>query len=210
MFWYETSLDSSFVSGENSDGTVITQWKDNNPQTTYKYSAFAGQKTASSSISYNTSSGATSGNTSGPTYIENGINGIPTLRFTNNATSAYRYLAVDGSAKNNSGEGITAFAVVNYRSGTGWIYDRVCINSSTVPTDCSSSITGGNPLFGTETDNIGLITMYPTKIGHHAENDTDNLDIDISEVIFFAGRVKTEDRRTIEAYLGKKYGIKVN
>ena len=270
MFWYETSLDSSFVSGENTDNAVITQWKDNNPQTTYKHNAFAGQRTNSSSISYNVAPSATSGNTSGPTYIENGINDLPTLRFTNNNALAYRYLVVDGNVKNIGNEGITAFAVVSYRSGTGWILDRVCVNGSLAPTLCGSSTNGGRPLFGgwmlsgelrfdrrddnnntppstwnastgytmaasqkyiltferkygtsfnvyvngtvvkSEVDAIGPINMNTTKIGRHTENDNDNIDIDISEVIFFSGRVKTDDRKLIEAYLGEKYGVKIN
>lgn len=222
-------------------------------------------------VSYNAASSGTSGNTSGPTYIENGINGIPTLRFTNAATT-YRYLTVDYGAKNLSNEDITAFAVINYRGGGGWIFDRSCVNSSAAPVACASAFNTGDPLFGsqidasrnllfdrrdsarvemggswnfdtgydiavgtkyvltferkygssfiayvngaatgtTNSDTIGVIPMDPVKIGRHADNNADTLDIDISEMILFSGSLKIADREIIENYLGKKYGIKVN
>jgi len=270
MFWYETSLETSFIRGESSDGKVITQWKDNNPQTTDKHNAFAGQRTDSSAISYNPAPGASAENTSGPTYIQNGINDLPTLRFTNDNALAYRYLTVDGNVKNIVDQDITAFAVVSYRSGTGWIIDRTCVNESLAPVDCSVSINAGMPLFGvwtlsgelrfdrrddygntpnsdwniatgytmdasqkyvitlerkygislniyvngtvvsSEPDAFGAMNLSPIKIGRHADNDSDNIDVDISEVIFFSGMFKTEDRIAVEAYLGKKYGVKMN
>jgi hypothetical protein len=35
--WYETSLDKSFIDAEESDGTPITTWFDNNIQSSFKY-----------------------------------------------------------------------------------------------------------------------------------------------------------------------------
>jgi prepilin-type N-terminal cleavage/methylation domain-containing protein len=271
IFWFETSLEASFLSSEASDQTVITQWNDINPQNSYKANAWAGQRTTASAISYNIASSGTTLNTSGPTYIENGINSVPTLRFTNAATT-YRYLSVDYSAKNFQNEGMTVFAVVSHRSGSGWIFDRNCVTSAGVPNACGSSYNLGNPLFGaqissnsllfdardnagtltssgnfyfttggtlspnnkyvltferrygtdfrafingivtstTVADGLGMINMDPVKIGRHADNNADTLDIDISEFILFSGKVKDVDREAVEDYLGKKYGIKVN
>ncbi len=146
LFWYETTLDDSFLVGENENGTVITTWKDINPQSTTKHHAYAAQKTNAALVSYNLAGGATSGNSSGPTYISKGMGDLPTLRFTNEATT-YRYVAVDGTAKNTNADDITFFFVMNYRSGSGWAVDRVCSNDG-VPVDCGATNNSGNPIWG--------------------------------------------------------------
>lgn len=147
LFWYETSSDASFLSSEAENLTVITQWNDINPQSTGKFNAYAGQKTNASAITYNLASSSTSGNTSGPTYIKDGINGIPTLRFTNAATT-YKYLVADYSARNLPTDDMTMFLVIYYRSGDGWIIDRACNNNSNATYACFPNYNNGNPLFG--------------------------------------------------------------
>lgn len=271
LFWYETSLENSLISSETEDGTAITIWNDINPQSTYKNNAYAGQRTNASGIGYNLATSGTSGNTSGPTYVQNGINNIPTLRFTNAATT-YRYMVVDAGARNQTLADMTMFAVIHYRSGSGWIADRNCVNTSFVPTACGSSRNGGMPLFGAEisagtlrfdardtagtvtssgtyyfttgstlttnrkyvltneriygtafrayvngvvtstavADNLGIMDLDPVKIGRHVDNNTDTLDVDISEIIMFSGKISNQDREDIEEYLGKKYDIDVN
>jgi prepilin-type N-terminal cleavage/methylation domain-containing protein len=275
ILWFEPSLDDSFIDTEASDGTAITMWKDTSPQNAYKNNALAGQVANSAIFSYNPAAGATAGNTSGPTYIEDGINGIPTLRF-NNSSGSFRYLAVDPNFKNNPPVGMTMFIVVNYRSGSGWIADRICMNASKAAVVCSAAADLGRPLFGASISgasdllmnirgddnsvlasvgnwnfdtgqniainkpyvftferNFGVaattyvngssaysansskvdtitssITMDPVKLGAHADNtNASAVDIDISEVIFYTGRVKSADRHAVELYLGKKYGI---
>jgi len=44
MFWWETTLDESFLPGEATDGAEITQWNDNNPVTNDKINGYRGQK----------------------------------------------------------------------------------------------------------------------------------------------------------------------
>jgi hypothetical protein len=213
------------------------------------------------------------GNTSGPIYTEDGIGGIPTLRF-NNSGGSFRYVVVDPNFKNIPNGGMTMFVVMRYRTGNGYFIDRTCVNSSNVVISCGSAPNTGRPLFGfdnangsellfdirdnagvsltgtfhydtgfaiqantpyvftfernygvaatayvngsstysgnsSQADVLGIITLDVPKIGRHSDNATDTQDIDISEVIFYVGRVKSADRDAIEEYLGKKYGIKV-
>lgn len=158
VVWYEPVLDSSFVEGEAVDGKIISQWNDNNPQNSTRLNAKAAQATDSSKITYNGVSGANSTNTSGPTYVEDGINHIPTLRFTNAATT-YVYLAVDAAMRNLGRQSATLFVVVRYRSGSGFFIDRVC-QTNGVPVTCVAAANLGEPLFGLHVGNDGSLSPY--------------------------------------------------
>ncbi len=257
MFWLEPTLESSFVQSETNDQTTITQWKDINPQGG-KFNAYSGQRTDNTKFTYNAASGGTSVNTRGPTYIENGLNSIPTLRFTNNGSSAYRYMVIDDTMKSGPIEDLTLFAVITYRSGNDSLIDRqsrlglplfgIGVNSdstlnSIVRSDNTATATvlnsgytlaanrsyiittqreyktslkmyinGTSSFGGTSTvayTDGDPITLDPIKIGRHYSTNTGNLDIDISELIFFSGKITTEERQSVEDYLGTKYGLKV-
>lgn len=274
VFWYETSFATSFTEEKMVDGSVVEQWNDNNPQSPTKLNAFAGQEDDSSVFTFNPAAAAVNGTTSGPTYIKKGINGLPTLRFTNNASSAYQYLAVDSKMRNTPQESMQLFMVVKYRGGEGFLLDRVCTDASGAPvnTSCLSSLSAGWPLFepsvhsgllrsyvrhdsddfasigagsyylpghamvpgktviitlerdynhsfttyvdgnklSSVADSGETIALDPYKIGRHYVNDTDSLDFDVSEIIFFSGVMSKRDRGLIEDYLGKKYNISVN
>ncbi len=64
LMWMETSLESSFDSNISDNDKILT-WKDNNPQSSYKINF------SQSNATYQ------------PTYIDNGINGLPSLGFNN-------------------------------------------------------------------------------------------------------------------------------
>ena len=61
VLWYETSMEDSVVT--DSEG-IITRWKDRNFQSTRRTDAYDGERSINS-----------------PIYVEDGINGLPTLRF---------------------------------------------------------------------------------------------------------------------------------
>lgn len=66
--WFETSLDASFDANKNFDGNTISNWRDINPQSAIKKSTYV--------------VGAGGGGCSTcPTFVENGINGLPSLNF---------------------------------------------------------------------------------------------------------------------------------
>lgn len=111
MFWWETSLEESFLSGENSDGNEITQWNDNNPVTTMKIHGYRGQKTNTSTFNYDYSGFSQA---RGPSYVSNGINNLPSLRFFNSGQSVY--IQTDNKFKTAGNENLLFFLVMQYRS----------------------------------------------------------------------------------------------
>ncbi len=72
--------------------------------------------------------------------------------------------------------------------------------------DGNSSYAGGDP---SKADSGEPIDLDPYRIGRHAVSDTQDTDVDISEMIFFTGEMSSRNRKAIEDYLGKKYNIKV-
>ncbi|MBM3579265.1 MAG: prepilin-type N-terminal cleavage/methylation domain-containing protein [Alphaproteobacteria bacterium] len=161
VFWFEPSLEESFIASEAINGTTISQWKDTNPQSDIKLDAKAGQKTDATLITYNVATSGTSGNTSGPTYIEKGLNNLPTLRFTN-SDSAFIYLAVDKRMSNIPNKGMNLFLVMTYRSGSSSFIDRVCHDTNFAPTNCGagSAVNDGNPLFEPYIASDGSLRFY--------------------------------------------------
>ena len=107
LFGMKLRVCESFTDSETIDGSVITTWKDTNPQSLVKFNA----------------SSVVASNNSGPAYIARGLNDIPTLRFTNNGASAIRFLAVDSAFNNNKFGSMTMFVVLTYRSGSGYFID---------------------------------------------------------------------------------------
>ncbi len=99
LAWYETSLDSSFISSEIGNGNAISTWYDNNPKAINKNNAT--QSTASLK----------------PTYVTNAINGgIPVIR----SPTSSKYLNFNGTQLAQSA--YTIFVVEQRRSSTssGW------------------------------------------------------------------------------------------
>lgn len=158
VYWFEPTLESSFISSEAVDQSIISRWNDNNPQGT-KFNAYAGQKTDNTQYTYNVAPGGTSSNTKGPTYIESGLNSLPTLRFANDNTNAYRYLVVDKNMKNSPVDGITQIVVFTYRSGNDFFIDRSTINSSGAASLSTSSVSRGYPLFQPNITS-GVLRLY--------------------------------------------------
>ena len=136
-FWYETSSSCSFLPGDAADGNPVSAWLDTSSRSV-RNNAMAGQRTDSAQSAYNPIDGPTSG----PKYLRNGINGLPSLRFANSPTH-FEYLVVNPAFQSNtedSNKNLTLFVVLRVVSGsTGFIIDRVCLNN-------------GNPLFGFSLD----------------------------------------------------------
>lgn len=59
--WLESALDSSFIDSEESNGSLISQWYDMNPQTSFKNNAISPSASES------------------PIYLSDGINGLPAV-----------------------------------------------------------------------------------------------------------------------------------
>lgn len=63
VLWYETTLERSFIDSEEQDNSDLSFWYDNNIQSTNKINAYAPAVA------------------NRPKFIENGINGLPVVRF---------------------------------------------------------------------------------------------------------------------------------
>ena len=123
VLWYETSLKKSFSKADAVDQRRVSQWNDINPQGPGLH-ARAGQNTDNTQNTYNYVS--SSGNTSGPTYVEDGINHIPTLSFKQNSMSNFEYLVTDSRMANNPNDSMTMFLVISHNSGFGTPINRSC------------------------------------------------------------------------------------
>jgi hypothetical protein len=148
MFWWETTFNESFIASEAIDGKEISQWNDINPQiSTYKMNGYRGQKTNGAAFNYDPSWNTPKG----PNYIANGINNLPSLRFPGTAGQSI-YIQTDNKFKVINNKDLLLFIVLRYRSGNGWLIDRVCQNANGYGTACdNSSVSKGQPLF-----NIGI------------------------------------------------------
>ncbi len=230
--WYESSLDKSFVDSEESDGTPITTWFDNNIQSSFKYDFK--QATVANQ----------------PKYSEGIINNLPAVRFD----------GVDDCMVANSvgisGKGMTAF-LVGQRVAFGG-YSRVGMLAGLGPSPQNDDSASGSFIafadYGTVFTSLtnlrnasntahpgngapyimgniytGLMNMMYLNGNSTAQaTEVTNFLVDslrvgcyyfnsntgfhngyIAEVIIYNRALNTEERKSIEAYLSKKYAIKV-
>lgn len=95
ILWLETTSKDSYDSIP-TDGQIISTWQDLNQQSKVKKSATAGN---------------------GPTYTENGINGLPVLRFNGSSN----YLVSATNVNYTTYPNMTIFIVYTFYSGGGTI-----------------------------------------------------------------------------------------
>ncbi len=228
--WYETSLESSFITSEiKSESLLISVWKDSNKST----------------VNRNDATQATNANK--PTLVQNVFyNSIPGLRL-----SGVQYFDFDGRkfVKNS----YTVFVVEQRRSGQGENYFIAGANhavngnlhigyrsnfnitqahygndfntpnifpdySPTSPTPrihtflFNNSIGKQYTLNGKSTykdsspQTAPLDSFNGARIGYYLAGYQG----DLAEIIMFKRSLKTEEVEAIESYLGSKYGIPVS
>lgn len=169
VLWYETTKNESISRIESQQDKIVTLWNDINPNSINKFDASQGSGNIAdvNEFYYNTVSGASSSNTFGPTYIEKGINNLPTLRF-DNSSGDYQYLVSSSNFEAEANSDLTLFLAFKYLEGQGFIIDRTCLDSSNAPVStCSSAVNSGNPRFGLEIDSDGSLIF-------HAKSDAGN------------------------------------
>jgi prepilin-type N-terminal cleavage/methylation domain-containing protein len=230
--WYETSLEKSFIDSEESDGTPITTWFDNNIQSSFKYdlkqATVANQPKFSEGIINNLPAIKFDGADDHLVATSVGINGKGLTAFIVGQRVAYggsfqvslAGLAAGQNDDTNSGS-VVAFADFGnyFVSGTGlqWF------------TNYGSNHQGnGSPfILDTVFNGTGNV-IYLNGLGGTGYGITTNFLIDslrvgckfstapayffngyIAEVIIYSRALNTEERKSIEAYLSKKYAIKV-
>ncbi len=225
LAWYETSLDSSFISSEIGNGNAISTWYDNNPKAINKNNAT--QSTASLK----------------PTYVTNAINGgIPVIR----SPTSSKYLNFNGTQLAQSA--YTIFVVEQRRSSTssGWYlggttgsnnsililgyrYNSVLTQAhwandldATIPVYSSPAplittyvfdTTNGKSIWvnGTLKASSAQLTPLTSYNGAMIVSPYGSYYVgDIAEIIIFKTRLNSETRKSVEIYLGKKYGITIS
>ncbi len=230
--WYETSLDKSFIDTEESDGTPITNWFDNNIQSSFKYDFKQ----------------ATIANQ--PKFSEGIINNLPAIKFD----------GVDdhmvATSVGISGKGLTAFIVgqrvgwsapfnvslaglvagQNDDTGTGSVvafadFGNYFVSGTGLQwfSNYGSNYLGnGSPFILDTVFNGTMNLIYLNGLAGTGYNINTSFIIDslrvgckysnapayffngyISEIIIYSRALNTEERRAVEAYLSKKYSIKV-
>lgn len=110
LLWFETTSDNSFAQGSQiDDKTLMNNWHDINPQTTTQI--IATQNTTANQ----------------PTYVVNGINGLPSLQFNgapnNTGLSTFSYFDLGSTTQNLiAGNNLSVIMVYNVNNTTGLNY----------------------------------------------------------------------------------------
>jgi len=230
--WYESSLEKSFIDSEESDGTPITTWFDNNIQSSFKYdfkqATVANQPKFSEGIINNLPAVRFDGVDDFMMASQVGINSKGLTAFVVGQRVAYggsfqvslAGLAAGQTDDTNSGS-VVAFADFGnyFVSGTGlqWFTNNGSNhqgNGSPFILDTVFNGTGNviylNGLGGA---GYGITTNFlidSLRVGCKYSNAPANFfNGFISEVIIYTRALSTEERRAVEAYLSKKYAIKV-
>ncbi len=223
--WYETSLDSSFLSDELNDGNLISTWLDNNPKAINKNNALQ------------------STNIYKPQYLENifNNNSIPALRFNSStmafdgttlANNSYTIFVVEQRRSNISKNyfiggktlNMNQNLILGYRFNTTITQAHygndmdVGVNSYTTPipqihTFVFDSTRGKSYWLNSALiSNNAAQTAALTSFNQAAIGEFNgSLFIgDLAEIIIFKSKLKNEDQKAVEIYLSKKYGINIS
>ncbi len=231
MLWLETSSDASFASSESSDGIAVTVWNDINSQSTSKL--FARTNTAGL-VTYKASSPIgglpalyfatnTTGMTLSTTRASAVASPIVSAGFTFFAVykedaNAARAVFYNGSATTNgwgfvnNGSSVrnVQTGTTNHVAATTLYSTNATISSGTFDGTNIKLFTNGAADALTEpTATVATATtgMY---IGSKDATTAGAFLGYISEIVIFDSALRDDDRKAIEAYLGKKYGIKVS
>jgi prepilin-type N-terminal cleavage/methylation domain-containing protein len=218
-FWLETTSIESFGTEEPDNEDVVATWNDINPQTSFNNNA--------------TSAGS-------PEYISNCLNDLPCVRFDGvddeftlaNAAmlrpatifvvmrpdTAAATSTILGSATGGLSLSLVAGVPTLNQNGAaiGGDGDTLNLTSPQVVTATYSVNTDGSFTFfvdgeaGSFGDNALAIISGAVSIGHDPIGTDEFFEGDVAEVIVFERVLKTEERESIEAYLGKKWEITIN
>ena len=229
--WYETSLDRSFIDSEESDGTPITTWFDNNIQSSFKYDFK--QATVANQ----------------PKYSEGIINNLPAVRF--DGVDDFMMASQVGI----SGKGLSVFIVgqrINYPGGwqslltalgagqtdaylggsyvlfgewssafgvsynNQWTNSTIAFPGNGIPFIYATIFSETNNMLyfnGLNTGSLNLnykVLLDSLQLGtRYTNGGYGYYNGYASEIIIYSRALSTEERKSIEVYLSKKYSIKV-
>lgn len=240
VVWLESTMDSSFIDSEESNGSSVTTWFDINPQNTSKSNA------TSPSASEN------------PIYLENGINGLPAissdgtndvmlinnitdsfvngftwigvLKWTGAGTRGYFGLKSDYGGANSfttlflddCNGGTNCFRVISRADGglasyfgfntPSFIKTDPHIISIVRKTNSLMNYDNGSQIGPTVNDAsvAGIYrTTSPWAIFKYTNSNTLYFQGVAGEYILIGRAIADDERKDIEKYLAKKWGIKI-
>lgn len=161
VFWFETTLDESFVANENADDKAISKWNNIKIQVENSVNFYAPQNTNPNSFNYEPNSII---NVSGPKYKKYGINGLPTLNFVNSG-SISQFLVNDLNNKvvGNDDFYIYLVAEIDEFSKSAVIFDNLCLKADNVATsDLNLAVNNCNPKLTMKIDPLGNVNSIVT------------------------------------------------
>lgn len=223
LLWYETSMENSFIESEQEADSPVSAWYDINPQSINKN--HAGQATANKRPQYTKEifNGAI------PGLKFDGINDSLTLSEITfpspnlTAIAVFKPFTADenGEILSTTSNDGGRYQIMRYQGNFSGLYSwNGATYSATVTASADPQIVvftqnGASVQFyqnGT-TLTSGTVNNEAYKFSQIAELDVDDQEPFngyIAEIIIFTRTLKTEERRAIEAYLGKKYNITVS
>ena len=227
--WFETSLDSSFIGNEKSDGSAISTWYDNNPNAASK----------------NNATQSTSNNR--PTFTANIFNnGIPGLKFDGSnhtlpfdgsslINSSYSIFIVEQKTSNKNLNCVIGGSASSVNTNLHLCYaadDKIQFGHYNNNLDYQNSVlsysspktrmhslifniavgkkywlNGGSGATASNTQTAAITSFDGSNIGSYLVNIYEG---NIAEIIIFNRALTNEERRSIESYLGKKYNLTLN
>ncbi len=244
IVWLESTSEKSFDDAEEENGLTVTNWYDLNPQGSFKYNAKANNVADK------------------PTFIENGINGLPVLSATGSqvmlindltdsfSQSGFTWIGVLQWISPSSGPkgyfGLKSRTGVGGNSGVTLFLDDCngqvncfrsisradgTLNSETIKVTTNynqykphiisivrsktsiSAFDGGTQL-GTTVSDSTVNGIYdgntPWAVFKYTNDNTLFFQGYAGEYIIYSRPLKDEERKSVEQYLGKKWGIKIS
>lgn len=230
MLWSEATSASSITDSEADNGLAVTTWYDINPTSTQKNN-FSGSSSARPFYTTNCMNSL-------PCLRFDGSDDLMTFDGTSMVNSDYTVIIVEQRRNNASSNFFIAGNVhavnqmlhLGYRTNTSLTFAQIgndfdmTVAAYSSPTPKIhvfrySSANGKNHyLNGAVTLNnssteakTGLSAYSGARIGSATFDGPSNVFFngDISEVIIFTRAITTEERQSIQTYLGKKWGIAV-
>ena len=232
VVWYETSLDESLIEAEESDGALVSTWFDNNTQSPYKFnmsqSTVANQPTYSKNIINGLPSLKFDGTndflvTSGVGLNSKSLTAFIVGRRVNYATNFQVSLAglALGQTDDTSSGSFVAFADfgTSFNSGSSlqWFTNSITHQGNNSPYILSTLFSGtANTIFlnGVSSTNYSINTNFTVdslRVGCKYSNAPAYFfNGYISEIIIYSRALNTEERKSVESYLAKKYSLKIS
>jgi prepilin-type N-terminal cleavage/methylation domain-containing protein len=233
MLWLETSMEKSFPAAQSSDGASVVTWNDMNTQSIEKLFAVTSTGTVTykststinglPSLSFAGSAEMTLSTTAGSVAATN----IQTTGSSAGANNFTFFVVYDDDSTTDAIRGIFHNGVMGTN---GWGYANTATASTRavkIGTTTSNMTTGysRNPTITTVTYDGATAKIYtnggtatsatvasvaPTVSMFIGGDGTNRFIGSISEIIVFDNALRDSDRKSIEEYLSKKYGIKIS